>query len=59
LSNMDVLGFGFIACRELMPELWELSDAVAPALAELVEAADKVTGSGKGAKRPAAAPAGG
>jgi diacylglycerol O-acyltransferase / wax synthase len=60
LSNMDVLGFGFIACRELMPELWDLSDAVAPALAELVEAAEQVSGeSGKQAKRPAAAPAGG
>jgi diacylglycerol O-acyltransferase len=62
LSNMDVLGFGFIACRELMPELWDLSDAVAPALAELVEAADRITkGAGKPAKakQPAAAPAGG
>jgi hypothetical protein len=55
-----VLGFGFIACRELMPELWDLSDAVAPALAELVEAAEQVSGeSGEQAKRPAAAPAGG
>jgi diacylglycerol O-acyltransferase len=60
LSNMDVLGFGFIACRELMPELWELSDAVAPALAELVAAADALeAGTGKSAKPRAAAPAGG
>jgi WS/DGAT/MGAT family acyltransferase len=60
LSNMDVLGFGFIACRELMPELWDLSDAVAPALAELVEAADALeAGTGKQAKPRAAAPAGG
>jgi len=57
---MDVLGFGFIACRELMPELWDLNDAVAPALAELVEAADKLSGTDShAAKRPAAAPAGG
>jgi diacylglycerol O-acyltransferase / wax synthase len=60
LSNMDVLGFGFIACRELMPELWDLSDAVEAALAELAEAADRLTGAdSKAAKRPAAAPAGG
>jgi diacylglycerol O-acyltransferase / wax synthase len=39
LSNMDAIGFGFIACRELMPELWDLADAVPAALAELVEAA--------------------
>ncbi|HMC69002.1 MAG TPA: WS/DGAT domain-containing protein, partial [Mycobacteriales bacterium] len=60
LSNMDVLGFGFIACRELMPELWDLNDAVGPALAELVEAAEQVSGEKrKQAKQPAAAPAGG
>ncbi|HET7531409.1 MAG TPA: wax ester/triacylglycerol synthase family O-acyltransferase [Mycobacteriales bacterium] len=60
LSNMDVLGFGFIACRELMPELWDLSDAVAPALAELVAAADALeAGEGEQPRRRAAAPAGG
>ena len=47
LSNLDTIGFGFIACKELMPELWDLSDAVAPALAELVEAAKKKTGTTK------------
>jgi len=41
LSNMDSVGFGFIACRELVPDLWDLADAVPDALAELVEAADK------------------
>ena len=40
LSNEDRIGFGFIACRELVPELWELADAVPEALAELVAAAD-------------------
>jgi hypothetical protein len=39
LSNMDAIGFGFIACRELMPNLWDLADAVPDAVAELVEAA--------------------
>lgn len=40
LSNQELLGFGFIADRALMPDLWDLSDAVRPALAELLEAAD-------------------
>ena len=42
LSNMDKIGFGFISCLELMPDLWDLSDAVPAALAELVEAAEKL-----------------
>jgi WS/DGAT/MGAT family acyltransferase len=36
LSNEDRIGFGFIACRELVPQLWVLADAVPEALAELV-----------------------
>jgi hypothetical protein len=39
LSNMDSVGFGFISCRELMPDLWDLADAVPAALKELVDAA--------------------
>jgi WS/DGAT/MGAT family acyltransferase len=35
LSNMDHMGFGFIAARELMPDLWDLAHAVPDALAEL------------------------
>jgi WS/DGAT/MGAT family acyltransferase len=54
LSNMDVLGFGFIACRELVPELWDLADAVPGALAELVEAAQKQTGGGPAKPRAVA-----
>jgi WS/DGAT/MGAT family acyltransferase len=38
LSNEDRIGFGFIACRELMPELWELAEAIPVELAELVKA---------------------
>lgn len=38
LSNQDVMGFGFIADRKLMPDLWALSDAVRPALDELLAA---------------------
>ncbi|HVU60628.1 MAG TPA: wax ester/triacylglycerol synthase family O-acyltransferase [Mycobacteriales bacterium] len=40
LSNMDAIGFGFIACRELMPDLWDLADAVPAAVTELLAAAE-------------------
>jgi len=42
LSNMDSVGFGFISCRELMPDLWDLAEAVPDALADLVAAARAV-----------------
>ena len=54
LSNMEAIGFGFIACRELMPELWDLADAVPAALAELLEAAEKESGAGGATPRAAA-----
>jgi diacylglycerol O-acyltransferase len=58
LSNLDRIGFGFISCRELMPQLWDLADAVPTALAELVAAADAIEAGGsrgrKRAKQPAA-----
>jgi diacylglycerol O-acyltransferase len=38
LSNMDHMGFGFIACRELVPDLWDMAHAVPEALAELTKA---------------------
>jgi WS/DGAT/MGAT family acyltransferase len=59
LSNQDVLGFGFIACRELVPELWDLAEAVPAALAELLEAAEKASGGEKAKPRAAAARSGG
>jgi WS/DGAT/MGAT family acyltransferase len=43
LSNMNAIGFGFIACRELMPDLWDLADAVPEAVTELLEAAAATT----------------
>jgi diacylglycerol O-acyltransferase / wax synthase len=49
LSNMDSVGFGFISCRELVPDVWDLAESVPAALAELVDAAKKSQ-----AKRPAA-----
>jgi len=60
LSNMDSVGFGFIACRELVPDIWDLAEDVPAALAELVAAADKLTKKSpspakrSGAKQPAA-----
>jgi len=52
LSNMDSVGFGFISCKELMPDPWQLANEVPAALAELVEAAEKETGQpAKQAKR--------
>jgi WS/DGAT/MGAT family acyltransferase len=57
LSNMDSIGFGFIACKELMPELWDLSDALPGAVDELLKAAKKQTAPAKkaaAARKPAA-----
>jgi hypothetical protein len=33
------LGFGLVACREIMPDLWDLADHLHDALAELVKVA--------------------
>ena len=39
MSYLDHVDFGFIACRELVPDVDELAAAVPEALAELVKAA--------------------
>ncbi|WP_069166785.1 WS/DGAT/MGAT family O-acyltransferase [Nocardia altamirensis] len=39
LSNNDDLDFGFIACKELVPDVAELADAVQDVVAELLSAA--------------------
>jgi WS/DGAT/MGAT family acyltransferase len=39
LSYRDSIDFGFMACRELMPDLWELAEAIRPAFDELRMAA--------------------
>src|SRR4051812_16021527 len=54
LSNMDHMGFGFIACRELMPELWDLAHAVPEALGELTKALNGSGGSASAAKKSTA-----
>ncbi|MBB1022552.1 wax ester/triacylglycerol synthase family O-acyltransferase, partial [Dietzia sp. E1] len=40
------LHFGFIGCKDLVPDPWPLADAVEDALAELVAAADERDGGG-------------
>lgn len=43
VSYTDQVSWGFIACRETMPQLWDLAAAVPEALAELRKAADTAT----------------
>jgi WS/DGAT/MGAT family acyltransferase len=43
ISYMDNVDFGFIACRETVPGLWDLAGFVPEALAELVKEADAVS----------------
>ncbi len=37
---LDNLDFGLIACRELVPDIWDLAQYLAEALEELVKLAD-------------------
>jgi diacylglycerol O-acyltransferase len=52
LSNEDRIGVGFIACRELVPQLWDLAHAVPVALDELLSAAKGRPDTRAGAARP-------
>jgi diacylglycerol O-acyltransferase / wax synthase len=38
-SYLDSLDFGLVSCRELVPDLWDLLDAIVGELAELGKAA--------------------
>jgi len=38
------MNFGLVACREAMPDLWELAEGLPDALAELKKAAEVVEG---------------
>jgi diacylglycerol O-acyltransferase len=38
-SYLDSLDFGLVACRELVPDLWDLLDAIVEDLGELAKAA--------------------
>ncbi|MBA3654498.1 MAG: DUF1298 domain-containing protein, partial [Actinobacteria bacterium] len=42
ISYMDNVDFGFIACRETVPSLWDLAGFIPEALAELVKEAAAV-----------------
>jgi diacylglycerol O-acyltransferase / wax synthase len=39
-SYLDSLDFGLVACRELVPDLWDLVDAIVDELGLLAKAAD-------------------
>lgn len=52
LSYMDEVGFGFVSCRELIPDLWNLAEGVGPALAELKRRADQKVSGSKGEPAP-------
>jgi hypothetical protein len=68
LSYMDNVDVGFMACRELIPDVWSLAGYVQDSMDELLEAigqprdrsseapAKKKSGGKKGAREPAAAP---
>ena len=38
-SYLDSLDFGLVACRELVPDLWDLLDAIVDDLGDLAKAA--------------------
>jgi hypothetical protein len=38
-SYLDNLDFGFVACREMVPDLWDMSAYLDDAMAELVKRA--------------------
>jgi diacylglycerol O-acyltransferase / wax synthase len=43
ISYIDNLEFGFLACRELVPDLWSLADGIELALEELEKEAAALT----------------
>ena len=43
LSYMDEIGFGFVACRELVPDLWDMAEGVGSALRELTAASGTIS----------------
>ena len=61
LSYMDEIGFGFVACRELVPDLWDLAEGIGAALEELTtaikapESATKPASGSNGAEAPSGA----
>lgn len=47
-SYLDSVEIGLMACRELVPDLWEIADGFPDALAELTKAAERSDGAGEG-----------
>ncbi|HLM96132.1 MAG TPA: wax ester/triacylglycerol synthase family O-acyltransferase [Acidimicrobiales bacterium] len=53
ISTDDRVGFGITACSDLVPQVWDLADAIAPALDELTAAARRLRApTGSRARRP-------
>ena len=51
LSNMGHVDFGVIACRELVPDVWDIAHALDASLEELRKAAERTAGAGKKAAK--------
>ena len=54
---MDNVDIGFMACRELVPDVWDLADYVGDSMAEVLAAVDSLTDGDSGgpvAKKKAA-----
>lgn len=49
LSYLDHIDFGFLACAELVPDVWEMVTHVDDAMAELLDAAVRANGDGEAA----------
>ena len=52
-SYLDNLDFGLLACRELVPDLWELCDLLPAALDELMAPAQELAGKSATGRRTA------
>jgi hypothetical protein len=57
LSNMGHVDFGVIACRELVPDVWDIADGFAEAVLMLKKRADEEAGRPKPTQKPRATPA--
>ncbi len=51
LSNMGHVDFGVIACRELVPDVWDIADGFAEAVLFLKKRADEEAGNAKPAAK--------
>ena len=56
-SYRDSVGIGFMACRELIPDVWAMADATNRAMRDLSEAADRELARAERMAPPASVPA--